>query len=137
MAYNLAMPYQRYTTFPAETVFAAMSAKQKRMVVGEGTGISCGMVSLRMRVFHTHGPVCAKCGEKGTHFAVERPLMSDDPRTWHFNLYSDNDVMLTFDHVMPKSKGGANTIENAQTLCYPCNQEKADEFDGVSGVAAA
>jgi 5-methylcytosine-specific restriction endonuclease McrA len=79
-----------------------------------------------MRVFQACGTVCAHCGEKGTHFAVERPEFSEDIRQWHFNLYSENNVMLTFDHVMPKSKGGANTIENAQTLCYPCNQTKAD-----------
>lgn len=129
------MAYQRYTTFSAETVFAAMAAKQKRMPVDDD--ISCGMTSLRMRVFQAHGTVCAHCGEKGTHFAVERAEMSDDIRQWHFNLYSDNGIMLTFDHVMPKSKGGANTIENAQTLCYPCNQEKADTFDGVPVASVA
>lgn len=122
------MPYQRYTTFPVADVFAAMAARQKRMLV-EKTLISCGMTSLRMRVFHAHGPVCKKCGETGTHFAVERPLFSEDDRTWHLNLYSDNDIMLTFDHVMPKSRGGPNTIENAQTLCYACNQEKADNVE--------
>lgn len=123
------MAYQRYTTFPAGTIFAAMVNKQKRMPV-EGTSISCGMTSLRMRVFHVHGPVCAHCGEKGTYFAVERPEFSTDDRQWHLNLYSDAGVMLTFDHVHPKSRGGANSIENAQTLCYPCNQKKADTVEG-------
>ena len=123
------MAYQRYTTFPAGTIFAAMDAKQKRMPV-EGTSISCGMTSLRMRVFRTHGAVCAHCGETGTYFAVERAQASEDDRQWHLNLYSDAGVMLTFDHVMPKSKGGANTLDNAQTLCYPCNQKKADTVDG-------
>lgn len=118
------MAYQRCTTFPTEKIFTAMELKQKRMPV-DGD-ISCGMTSLRMRVFHVYGTVCAHCGEKGTHFAVERSAFSEDIRQWHLNLYSDNDVMLTFDHVMPKSKGGPNTLENAQTLCYPCNQAKAD-----------
>lgn len=118
------MAYQRYTTFPTETIFMAMASKQRRLPVDDG--ISCGLTSLRMRVFHVHGSVCGRCGEKGTHFAVERAEFSEDIRQWHLNLYSDNSVMLTFDHVMPKSKGGANTLENAQTLCYPCNQEKSD-----------
>ena len=118
------MVYQRYTIFPTDTIFSAMGVKQRRMPV-DGA-ISCGLTSLRMRVFHTHGTVCAYCGEKGTHFAVERAELSDDIRQWHLNLYSDDGVMLTFDHVMPKSKGGPNTLDNAQTLCYPCNQEKSD-----------
>lgn len=125
------MAYQRYTTFPAGTIFAAMDAKQKRMPV-EGTSISGGMTSLRMRVFRTHGAVCAHCGETGTYFAVERPEFSTDDRQWHLNLYSDAGVMLTFDHVHPKSQGGANTLDNAQTLCYPCNQKKADTVEGQS-----
>lgn len=119
------MAYQRYRTYSAGEIFTAMGAGLKRMPV-EGTSISCGMTSLRMRVFQAHGPVCARCGEAGTHFAVERPQLSTDDRVWHFNLYSDNGVMLTFDHVHPKSKGGPNTLANAQTLCYPCNQAKSD-----------
>ena len=119
------MYYQRYCTFPICQIFAAMDAKQKRMPV-EGTAISCGMTSLRMRVFHTHGPVCKCCGEEGAYFAVERPFHSTNASEWHFNLYSERGVMLTFDHVHPKSKGGLNHLSNAQTLCYPCNQAKSD-----------
>jgi 5-methylcytosine-specific restriction endonuclease McrA len=31
---------------------------------------------------------------------------------------------LTVDHVFPESKGGKMTMDNAQTLCKPCNSRK-------------
>lgn len=34
------------------------------------------------------------------------------------------EIKLTFDHVIPISMGGPNTIANAQPLCRPCNSAK-------------
>ncbi|MDB0600312.1 HNH endonuclease signature motif containing protein [Tenacibaculum maritimum] len=33
---------------------------------------------------------------------------------------------LTFDHVIPKSKGGKDTTENGQILCARCNRRKSN-----------
>jgi 5-methylcytosine-specific restriction endonuclease McrA len=32
----------------------------------------------------------------------------------------------SFDHVLPRSRGGRNTLENLVTACYPCNFGKDD-----------
>lgn len=34
------------------------------------------------------------------------------------------EVLMTKDHVIPKSKGGANDISNYQTMCKRCNEAK-------------
>jgi hypothetical protein len=35
---------------------------------------------------------------------------------------------LTLDHVVPRSRGGGDEIENLQTLCRPCNSRKGTRF---------
>jgi 5-methylcytosine-specific restriction endonuclease McrA len=39
------------------------------------------------------------------------------------------DSILTIDHVVPVSKGGANTMENVQILCYTCNRRKGNRSE--------
>lgn len=35
---------------------------------------------------------------------------------------------LEFDHIIPFSKGGANTYRNIQLLCEPCNRKKSNKI---------
>lgn len=37
---------------------------------------------------------------------------------------------LTFDHVIPRSKGGTTTWENVVAACSPCNLRKSDRLPG-------
>ena len=37
---------------------------------------------------------------------------------------------LEYDHIIPVSKGGANTFRNIELLCQSCNRTKSDKIGG-------
>lgn len=41
---------------------------------------------------------------------------------------------LTYDHVVPRSKGGPTRWENIVMACYPCNERKADRAPREAGM---
>lgn len=41
---------------------------------------------------------------------------------------------FTYDHVIPRAKGGQTTWENVVVSCYPCNQKKRDRTVGEAGM---
>ena len=43
-------------------------------------------------------------------------------------------TMLTFDHVVPRSRGGYTTWENVVTACTGCNLAKGDKLAGECGM---
>lgn len=81
--------------------------------------------SLRLRTFATHGIECVDCGVKAVFFAMERHHMDVK---YHINLWAVRDngqqVLMTHDHILARSLGGADNIANTQTMCMDCNFEK-------------
>ena len=75
---------------------------------------------------------CAKCGITGSYFAIERPEVPENAK-YHLNLYAvdetGKEVLMTKDHIIPRSKGGHNNISNYQTMCYRCNTEKGNKIE--------
>jgi 5-methylcytosine-specific restriction endonuclease McrA len=45
-----------------------------------------------------------------------------------FCICCGSEKNLTFDHVIPLSKGGINSLANGQILCKKCNTVKGDEI---------
>jgi 5-methylcytosine-specific restriction endonuclease McrA len=55
-------------------------------------------------------------------------------RDRHRCQYCGSERHLTVDHVVPRSKGGADTWDNLVTSCAPCNRKKGDRPLHVAGL---
>ena len=68
---------------------------------------------------------CVECGLKASFIAIERSDYHGG--IFHLNLYSLQngiEVLMTRDHILPKSQNGSEHIENMQTMCTHCNGKK-------------
>lgn len=82
-----------------------------------------------------HSQTCVSCGKKGAFFLLEWHTGHGSP---HFNMYSDDGSLMTYDHIIPKSKykqvkgpkPGLESEANTQTMCRQCNMAKSDKYDG-------
>lgn len=119
--------------YSPEYVFKMISMGHRSMPI-RGYTVHTG--SQRYRVFK-ESCTCVECGVVGTVMCLDEPRGSRRRRNRkqkgaaHFNLYgitpSGRVVMLTKDHILPKSKGGSNRLDNYQTMCETCNQRKGDK----------
>lgn len=78
--------------------------------------------TLRLRCF-AMDLSCMLCGIKGEYFLLQRVKGTNENP--HLNLYAVNSdgerVLMTKDHLIPKSKGGKDKLDNLNTMCFPCN----------------
>lgn len=75
---------------------------------------------------------CVCCGLKGTHMSLDKNAQQTKEtgvESYHFNLYAVNTderlnkhyCLMVKDHIVAKSNGGKDAMENYQTLCFYCN----------------
>lgn len=87
--------------------------------------------------YHTFAKsqTCVTCGLVGSYMLLElfphSDAIAEVDRVPHFNLYATDffgdEVLMTKDHIVPKSQGGRSVYSNLQTMCSPCNSRKADK----------
>lgn len=123
--------YDRFAKFAIEDVLPFIPEDRHTfsyLIGGEPVEKDVRMGGYRMSLW-LRGTDCVCCGLKGTHIWLEQNTSGVRPA--HFNLYGlDNDkneVMLTTDHILAKSKGGKNDPDNLQLLCSRCNSCKRAE----------
>lgn len=73
---------------------------------------------------------CSCCGAKPLYFCIEKHT---DSKHVHFlTLYVERPDgyidRMTADHIIPKSKGGSDDLDNLQPMCYTCNTTKGDKI---------
>ena len=107
--------------FTPEEIFPYVTDEETyKEYIAQDTSYKVRMNSLRYRTFKRN-PVCACCGLVGVKFLLELPCDAHSP---HFNFYGVKNgklIMMTRDHIIPKSKGGQETLENMQTMCVTDN----------------
>jgi 5-methylcytosine-specific restriction endonuclease McrA len=93
----------------------------------------------RLTVFANKGLTCVSCGRVGTFLALGRDNMNSKthvPGAVHIDLYTDDFVLMTVDHIVPKAVGKMlgwtrderEALSNKQTMCDPCNGGKGDRL---------
>lgn len=95
---------------------------------------------LRMNCIASN-PTCVKCGKQGIIWSLESTKMNERP---HLNLYADLGdqpltrfrglnvdglVLMTIDHLIPRSKNGKDDPSNVVSMCSICNAAKGNQLD--------
>lgn len=88
--------------------------------------------SLKLRLFKKER-ICVECGREGNIFCVDKMLRDSNLQNnfpYYLNLYchnpekGENMILMTKDHILPKSMGGLNIMRNFQCMCEECNVKK-------------
>jgi 5-methylcytosine-specific restriction endonuclease McrA len=106
-------------------IFDNIGNDSKCRVDFDGDKIKMG--SMRYKVFRKQLQ-CDQCGIEGKYFCKEKASLKVEG--YHFNLYAIGDngdeMLMTKDHIVPKSKGGPDSLKNLVTMCSTCNFMKSN-----------
>jgi hypothetical protein len=75
----------------------------------------------RLTVFYHKGTTCVQCSRTGT-----RLIRGEGRGGQHWDIYTDDLYPLTVDHIIPKSRGGGEELDNKQPMCAGCNFNKGN-----------
>lgn len=124
-----------YKRFDLNEVFDKLNFRNEKESKEIFDGEEVKMNSLRLHTFKEKGCTCVECGRVGTHFRLQKTIKDNH---YHFGLYSDDEVEMTKDHIIPKSRGGLDSLSNMQTMCNICNSLKGNSYtasDVIKGEA--
>jgi 5-methylcytosine-specific restriction endonuclease McrA len=113
--------------------FITKDDSRREYTIDEKT-YSVRMNSHRYFIFREN-MACVACGVVGEKMILEQHPHDKNP---HFNLYAydgNKAVLMTKDHIQPKSCGGEDIHSNYQTMCIVCNNLKGSTNMTLEGIA--
>lgn len=106
----------------------SMAVRKRKRLIDNFDGYPVKTWSQRYELFKQNIK-CVSCGLEANCYRLEKDEFA---KLWHFNLYyadDEKEILFTKDHIKPRSLKGKNEMSNYQTMCYLCNQEKADTYE--------
>jgi 5-methylcytosine-specific restriction endonuclease McrA len=77
----------------------------------------------RLSVFANKGFKCEYCNKFGIYL-----IKCFHQHSVHIDLYTEDFELMTVDHIIPKSKGGLNILDNLVPACRQCNEKKSNKI---------
>lgn len=112
------------------------SSKKSILLKYDGKKYRISLGHSKFRLFKKHRK-CVSCGRVGNIFVLDRQeghkkitVYHKKHSNIHLNLYchypedGENYVLMTQDHIIPKSCGGRTHVSNLQPMCVHCNRAK-------------
>lgn len=103
--------------------------KKKGYIIHNGVkiGIHYDKFSLFLKGKHC----CKLCKLPITYVVLEKQMK--DIQRYHFNFYTihpenKQEILFNIDHIIPKSKGGQDHLDNYQLTCEICNMKKGNNM---------
>lgn len=88
--------------------------------------------SKRLLLLKNKSRECSCCGAKLSHFHIEQQR-GEVNGVFVLSPYATTsdgkEVLLTWDHIIPKAIGGTDHTDNSQIMCMKCNNEKGSSID--------
>jgi len=78
------------------------------------------------KLFCRKGLYCTTCE---TNANTAKIVLDTTSNTYSIRFYCPNDIILTMDHIIPKSLGGGDNLSNLIPMCLKCNQTKGNNLN--------
>jgi len=87
----------------------------------------------RLKVFANKGTKCVCCHIEGTRLVRRRISGKNGSYSDHIDIITENNILMTVDHMLPKCKKGSEDLRNKQPMCSKCNSEKGGKYVPILG----
>jgi len=87
----------------------------------------------RLKVFAEKGTKCVCCHTEGVKLFNRIVKYKNGTYSEHIDLYTEDLILMTVDHKLPKYLKGSEDIRNKQTMCSVCNGKKGHKYIPILG----